>query len=281
MMTKNWMRRSVIGGLAALALLVTAVPIVKLATTNTAMVLEACVNPGNGNMRLVDASTVCHNNESRVSWNIEGPAGPVGPTGPMGATGPIGPTGPLGPTGSTGATGATGATGPAGPTGPTGATGGTGATGATGGIGATGPAGPAGPAGGSGPPYVWVCTPVNFPTSGTPSPSDVYIFNGSAATANTTVKIYDKSGNDLTGQNVPGTSGPIQTYPGDASAVGVSPNETRDFKFTAPQMAGGPGIDGITNAAFSVKVSSDQPIVVGINVQFNPYVPNVCSLLPK
>ena len=66
-MTKSWMRRTIIGGLAALALLVTAVPIVKLAT-KSAGVLEACVNPGNGNMRLVDDSTACHNNETRVSW---------------------------------------------------------------------------------------------------------------------------------------------------------------------------------------------------------------------
>ena len=124
-MTKNWMRRTVIGGLAALALLVTAVPIVKLAT-NTAGVLEACVNPGNGMMQLVDASTPCHSNETRVSWNIEGPAGPVGPVGPAG---PAGPAGPIGPGGPTGPMGATGATGPAGPAGPTGATGGTGPTG--------------------------------------------------------------------------------------------------------------------------------------------------------
>src|SRR5262245_52630581 len=53
-------------------------------------VLEACVNPGNGNMRLVGPGTACHNNETRVSWNVEGPAGPVGPTGPTGPTGPAG-----------------------------------------------------------------------------------------------------------------------------------------------------------------------------------------------
>jgi hypothetical protein len=49
--------------------------------------LEACVNPGNGMMRLVDASTACHANESRVSWNSEGPAGPPGPPGPQGEPG--------------------------------------------------------------------------------------------------------------------------------------------------------------------------------------------------
>jgi Collagen triple helix repeat (20 copies) len=251
-MTKTWMRRTVIGGLVALALLVTAVPIVKLAT-NSAGVLEACVNPGNGDMRLVDASTVCHNNETRVSWNIEGPAGPPGPTGPTGPTGPAGPAGPAGPTGATGATGATGP---------------------------TGPAGPAGPAGGSGPPYVWVCTPVTFSNNGTTARADAYIFNGSGSTANITATILDRDGNDLRGATVPGSS-PAATYPGDAAPVALTAGHTRDFEFLMAQAAPPPTFDGVTNVAWTVRVTSDQPIVVGINVQFNPYMPNVCSLLPK
>src|SRR5436190_7577354 len=48
-------------------------------------------------MRLVDSSTACHNNETRVSWNITGPAGPQGPQGPQGDPGPTGPPGPPGP----------------------------------------------------------------------------------------------------------------------------------------------------------------------------------------
>ena len=87
-MTQHWTRRTIIGGLAALALLVTAVPVVKLATSSGG-VLEACVNPGNGMMRLVDASTACHNNETRVTWDVMGPAGPVGPAGPAGPTSPF------------------------------------------------------------------------------------------------------------------------------------------------------------------------------------------------
>ena len=50
-------------------------------------VLEACVNPGNGNMRLVGPSTACHANETRVNWNVAGPAGPAGPQGPAGEDG--------------------------------------------------------------------------------------------------------------------------------------------------------------------------------------------------
>ena len=87
---------------AFLALVILVVPIT-LHAANAPGELEACVNPGNGNMRLVDSSTACHNNETRVTWNITGPIGPAGPTGP---TGPVGPAG------------ATGATGPAGPPGP-------------------------------------------------------------------------------------------------------------------------------------------------------------------
>lgn len=55
-----------------------------------AAVLEACVNKGNGMMRLVDATTACHANETRVDWNETGPAGPPGPAGPAGPQGPAG-----------------------------------------------------------------------------------------------------------------------------------------------------------------------------------------------
>src|SRR6185295_19714036 len=53
-------------------------------------VLEACVNPGNGGLRLIAPGVPCHNNESRVSWNVEGPVGPAGPAGPAGPQGPAG-----------------------------------------------------------------------------------------------------------------------------------------------------------------------------------------------
>ena len=50
-------------------------------------VIVACVNPGNGNLRLVDPSVPCHSNETRVQWNVTGPAGPQGPAGPPGTNG--------------------------------------------------------------------------------------------------------------------------------------------------------------------------------------------------
>src|SRR5262245_50046924 len=43
-------------------------------------VLHACVGP-NGAMRLVDAGAECRNNESRVSWNVQGVKGDPGTPG--------------------------------------------------------------------------------------------------------------------------------------------------------------------------------------------------------
>src|SRR5881394_1722780 len=110
-----------------------------------AAVLQACVNPGNGNLRLVAAAAACHANETFVSWSVEGPVGPAGPIGP---TGPAGPPGPAGADGSNGTNGLDGADGTS----------------------------------AGGPPYVWVCTPGNLDYGNTTN-AEVSIFNGSAATA--------------------------------------------------------------------------------------------------
>jgi lamin tail-like protein/collagen triple helix repeat protein len=94
-------------------------------------VINACVKKGSGQVRVVRPGAGCRKNESRLSWNAQGPAGPRGPAGATGAAG---------------ATGPAGAAGPAGPAGPAGAKGDPGARGAT------GPAGPKGDAGPQGPP---------------------------------------------------------------------------------------------------------------------------------
>lgn len=242
------MRRVLIACVAVLALGLLIVPIA-LHAANTPGVLEACINPGNGGMRLVDSSQACHNNETRVQWNITGPAGPAGPTGPAGPAG---------------ATGATGATGPAGPTGATGA---------------TGPAGPAGPPGPSsgGAPFVWICTPAHRPNSGGSPRDDVYVFNSSGTTANIAVNILDIDGNNLAGVNIPGSPGPTQ-YPGESGATTVPllNAHTRDVNWVMPNT--GPSN---TDVAFTVRVTSDQPIVVGANFEFNGDIPSQCSLSPK
>ncbi len=234
------LRRAGFAGLGVLAIALIALPIA-LRAANTPGVLEACINPGNGNMRLVDSSTACHNNETRVEWNVTGPAGPEGPIGPMG---PIGPAGPPGPTGATGATGA------------------------------TGPAGPPGPSSG-GPPFVWVCTPAHFPHAGT-STGDIYVFNGSSSTANIAVNFLGRDGNNLAGVAVPGAGGP--TYPGEAGAstVTLDAGHTRDVAFNTPDTT-----DPVTNVSFTVRVTSDQPIAVGADFVFSGFHPIPCSLLPR
>lgn len=221
-MTITWVRRTLIGSFAAVGLLVVMVPIAKFATTSPG-VLEACVNPGNGDMRLVDSATSCHNNESRVSWNITGPTGPPGPQGPAGDQGPPGTSA-------------------------------------------------------GGPPFVWVCTPAHLPAASGSPRDDVYVFNGSANTATIAVNILDANGNNLAGHTIPGSA---TTYPGESGAatVTLAPGHTRDVNWVMPNTSATPATD--TDVAFTVRVTSDQPIVVGANFQFNGSIPSQCSLLPK
>lgn len=251
------LRRAGLAGALLVAVVLVLVPIVQHAATPG--VLEACINGGNGGMRLVDSGQACHNNETRVSWSITGPPGPIGPAGP---------------TGPTGATGANGATGAAGPTGATGAPGAPGATGPA------GPAGPPGPAAGSGPPFVWICTPAHFPNAGSAT-GNIYVFNGSTSTANVAVNFLDSTGTNLAGVSVPG-SAPPSTYPGEAGAATspLAPANTRNVPFHTPS-TGPPDSDGVTNVAFTVRVTSDQPIAVGADFNFSGFHPIPCSLLPK
>jgi len=105
--------------------------------------------------------------------------------------------------------------------------------------------------------------------------ADVYIFNGSSTTANVTVNILDKDGNNLAGVAVPGS--PASTYPGDAAPVPLAAAHTRDFEWLMPTVTP----PAFTDVAFTVRVTSDQPVVVGSNFQFDGRMPNQCSLVPK
>lgn len=158
--------------------------------------------------------------------------------------------------------------GPAGPAGPSGP---------------QGPAGPAGAPGSSsgGPPYVWICTPAHRPNAAGSPRDDVYVFNGSSSTANIAVNILDKNGANLTGVTIPGSS-PARTYPGEAGSttVALAAGHTRDVDWVMPTTSG-PGFDGVTGVAITVRVTSDKPIVVGANFEFNGDIPSQCSLLPK
>lgn len=232
-MNTTLLRRAGVAGLAVLALVLLILPLVSSASPN---VLEACINPGSGGMRLVDATTQCHNTETRVSWNITGPQGPQGDPGPQGPPGPKGETGDTGPAGSSA----------------------------------------------GGPPYVWACTPAHLPNAAGSPRDDVYVFNGSGTTANISVNILDRDGNNLATHNIPGSPGPITTYPGEADGVTVTlaSGHTRDVTWPMPTTSQ-PDSDGVTNVAFTVRVTSDQPVVVGANFQFNGSIPSQCSLLPK
>ena len=135
--------------------------------------------------------------------------------------------------------------------------------------------------GGGGAPYVWICTPASFPNVGSNTGADLYVFNGSGTAANVSVNILDKNGNNLAGHSIPGTT-PAATYPGQTgnATVSVAASNTLNVKWQTP-VAGGQGFDGVTDVSFTVRVTSDQPIAVGADFQWNGFHPVPCSLLPK
>ncbi|MDT7540959.1 MAG: hypothetical protein QOE33_863 [Acidobacteriota bacterium] len=141
---------------------------------------------------------------------------------------------------------------------------------------------PSQPAAQGGAPYVWVCTPASFPTVGGVSRADLYVFNGGGTNANVAVNILDINGNNLAGHNIPGTN-PARTYPGQTgtNTVALAPAHTLDVDWMTPTTASPPQFDGVTDVSFSVRVTSDQPIVVGSNFWWSGPATRPCSLLPK
>ncbi len=92
-MTKKSIHRAGIAVFVLIGAGLLLAPIALLAANEEAT-LEACVNPGNGGLRLIASDKACHHNETRVEWNVTGPVGPAGPPGPEGPPGPPGPPGP-------------------------------------------------------------------------------------------------------------------------------------------------------------------------------------------
>jgi len=210
-------------GLTCLSLVVIALLVVLARVTASApppaSTLDACINPGNGNMRLVGPGTACHTNETRVSWNVEGPVGPTGPTGP---------------------------------TGPQGADAG-------------------------GPPFVWVCTPGNLDYSNNGN-AEVSIFNGGSAPATLSTHFLAKNGANVSGGVIP-TSNPVATYPGETgtNTVSLASRNTLILPFL---LGGGTRATDNTMMA-SVEVTSDQPIVVGMQMANGPLNAVPCNALPR
>lgn len=206
-------------------------------------VLSACVNPGNGNMRLVDAAAACHANENFVQWNVTGPQGPAGPAGPAGATGPAGPTG---------------ATGPA------------------------GPAGPAGTSSG-GPPYVWVCAPANyFGGSNTIANVYVFNAGASTANVAVNILNKDGvnlAGVAVPGASPASPGDPTPVFSGDSgsSTTAVLAGNTRIVNWLTA--IGNPAAGG--NVPVSVRVTSDQPVGVAANVEWSGFHPMPCSFVQR
>jgi hypothetical protein len=126
-----------------------------------------------------------------------------------------------------------------------------------------------------GPPYVWACTPANY-YSGSNTNAAVFVYNGSATAANVAVKILNKTGANLSGVPVPGAP-PGTVYPGQTgtSTVPLAPDNTLIVNWLSAQ--GNPADGG--NVPATVRVSSDQPIVVGSNVEFSGFHPGICGLV--
>jgi hypothetical protein len=189
-------------------------------------VLSACVNPGNGGLRLVPSAQSCHKNETFVQWNISGPAGPPGPPGEDGEDG---------------VDGADGAD-------------------------AT-----------DGPPYVWACPGANL-DFGNNNNAEIEVFNNSGATANVAVHFLAKNGDNLAGASIPCTN-PVVTYPGQTgnATVAVAPFNTLIVPYQI-----GCGIRANDNGLLaSVRVSADQPIVVGSQLANGLVNDGSCSLSPR
>ena len=189
--------------------------VLMVATVATATTFEACVNGGNGNMRLVDSSTPCHANETRITWNQTGPQGPVGPAG----------------------------------------------------------------ASAGGPPYVYVCTPINFHNAG--STTDyLFVYNGSSSTANIAINPLSKDGVNLAGQSVPVSMGQSPAvYPGQTgtSTTTLAAGNTMFLQWTT----GEGNLNTATNIAVTMRITSDQPIVATQNMMWSGFLIAPCALLPK
>jgi hypothetical protein len=108
--------------------------------------------------------------------------------------------------------------------------------------------------------------------------SHLYIFNGSGTTANVGVNFFDIGGTNLVGVTIPG-SAPATPYPGETgtNTVALATHATRHLAWPIPNGAPDPA----PNVAFSLQVTSDQPIVVGANFLGGGFMPNECNLLPK
>ena len=128
-----------------------------------------------------------------------------------------------------------------------------------------------------GPPFVWVWTPANYDFDNN-GQAEIDVFNGSATTANVAVHFLAKNGANPAGAPIPGTS-PAVNYPGQTgnATVAVATLNT----LIIPYVTGG-GVRAQSNGLLaSVRVTSDQPIVVGSNLFSGPPQAVPCMFMHK
>ena len=129
----------------------------------------------------------------------------------------------------------------------------------------------------SGPPFVWVCTPANY-DFGNNGQAEIDVFNPSANTANVALHFLAKNGANLAGQPIPGTS-PQANYPGQTGSATVAVASLNTL--IIPYQTGG-GLRAQSNGLLaSVRVTADQPVVVGSNLFNGPPQAVPCMFVHK
>ena len=120
-------------------------------------------------------------------------------------------------------------------------------------------------------------SPANY-DFGNNGQAEIDVFNGSGTTANVTVHFLAKNGANLAGQPIPVTN-PVVNYPGQTgnATVAIASMNT----LIIPYQTGG-GFRAQSNGLLaSVRVTSDQPIVVGSNLFSGPPQAVPCTFMHK
>ncbi len=76
--------------IGSVALVVVAGSLWAANATTPVTTIYACKVNSTGSIRIVSATATCTAYETKIQWNVTGPAGPTGATGPAGAAGPSG-----------------------------------------------------------------------------------------------------------------------------------------------------------------------------------------------
>ena len=156
----------------------------------------------------------------------------------------------------------------------------------------TGPQGPPGPPGvGEGPPFVWICAPAENIFARQGNFGSVYVFNASLATANIAVHLLDQNGANLAGIAIPGEQSG-QHYPGQPGNTtrALLPAHTSTVRWHLPLFPDNSGPTGINldpaanllaNRSTTIRVTSDQQIVVSAEYELTDTHTISCSRLTK